>query len=451
MTAALRRYARSFTGFERDARIFLLATLVYGVTLSLWWVDFNLYLKALGFDGAFIGIVGTASSAAGAVAAFPASLLSDRIGRRLVLAVATGGSAAGILGLMLVGSSLAVIACAALVGAASQSFFVIQSPFMSEHSRAEHRSELFSLQGAISTGVNVVAALVGGAIAELAAALGGFSTGDPAAYRVLLVIMLVAALVATAVLLTVRDDRPGARRRDWQTLEGRPGVPWNGEPLAARPDLARRHAAVRIGLPRISEPGTFARLILPGFLISLGAGQVIPFLNLFVQGKFGLDLASINAVFALTSLGTTLAILFQPALARRVGKIGSVVLVQAVSIPFLAVLGFSPILWTVIGAMAIRNSLMNAGNPIFNAFAMERLPSRERATYAAAASLAWSLGWAIAGPWYSLLQATLGFTAGYAINFATIIVLYSLGTFLVWWWFRAGDAGAGGTRAAARA
>ena len=71
--------------------------------------------------------------------------------------------------------------------------------------------------------------------------------------------------------------------------------------------------------------------------------------------------------------------------------------------------------------------------------------------YAAAASLAWSLGWAIAGPWYSLLQATLGFTAGYAINFATIIVLYSLGTFLVWWWFRAGDAGAGGTRAAARA
>ena len=174
------------------------------------------------------------------------------------------------------------------------------------------------------------------------------------------------------------------------------------------------------------------RLILPGFLISLGAGQVIPYLNLFVQRKFGLDLESLNAVFALTSLGTTLAILFQPALARRVGKIGSVVLVQGVSIPFLAVLGFSPILWTVIGSMAIRNSLMNAGNPIFNAFAMERLPPRERATYAAAASVAWSLGWVIAGPWYSLLQATLGFTPGYAINFVTIIILYTLGTFLTW-------------------
>jgi MFS family permease len=81
---ALRRYARSFTGFERDARIFLLTTLVYGVALSLWWVDFNLYLVALGLDPAFIGVAATASSAAGVVFAFPASILSDRIGRRLV-------------------------------------------------------------------------------------------------------------------------------------------------------------------------------------------------------------------------------------------------------------------------------------------------------------------------------------------------------------------------------
>ena len=312
VTAALRRYARSFTGFERDARIFLLATLVYGVTLSLWWVDFNLYLASLHFDAAFIGLVATAGSAAGAVAAFPASLLSDRIGRRLVLVFATALSAVGVVGLLLVGSSPAVALCAALIGAANQAFFVVQSPFMSEHSHAEHRSELFSLQGAISTGVNVVAALVGGAIAALAARLGGFSTGDPAAYRVLLVLMLGAAVIATVVLLAMRDDRPRARRRDWRTLEGRPGIPWSGEPLAARPDLPRRRAAIRIGLPRISEPGTFLRLILPGFLISLGAGQVIPFLNLFVQGKFGLDLASLNAVFALTSLGTTLAILLQP-------------------------------------------------------------------------------------------------------------------------------------------
>ena len=131
------------------------------------------------------------------------------------------------------------------------------------------------------------------------------------------------------------------------------------------------------------------------------------------------------------------AILFQPRLARRFGQIRSVVLVQGVSIPFLVVLGFSPILWTVIVAMAVRNSLMNAGNPIFNAFAMEQVSPAERATLSATMSVLWQVGWIIGGLWYAVLQATLGFDAGYTVNFVTIIALYSAATILYWVWFRA--------------
>ena len=110
-------------------------------------------------------------------------------------------------------------------------------------------------------------------------------------------------------------------------------------------------------------------------------------------------------------------------------------IVQAASIPFIVVLGFSPIFWTVAIAMAVRNSLMNAGNPIFGAFAMEQVGPEERATFSAASSLFWALAWVIAGPWYSLLQAALRFDAGYAVNFMTIIVLYTVGTVLYWFWF----------------
>jgi MFS family permease len=116
-----------------------------------------------------------------------------------------------------------------------------------------------------------------------------------------------------------------------------------------------------------------------------------------------------------------------------------VVIVQAVSIPFLVVLGFSPILWTVVLAMVVRNSLMNAGNPIFSAFAMEQVTSRERATLSAAMSVLWQLGWVVGGAWYALLQATLGFDAGYAVNFVTVITLYSTATILYWTWFREVD------------
>lgn len=445
MITALRRYARSFTGFERDARVFLLVTLVYGIGLSLYWVDFNLYLAALGFDRSFIGLVATASSAAGALTALPIAFVSDRVGRRLVLVAGAGLAAIGMAGLLFTAEPLLVMILAALTGVGYQAFSVVSAPLLTERSRPENRNELFSLQFAITNLTNVGAALAGGALASTIAATWGFAPDGPEAYRVLLVVIVTSMAGSSGILLLLADDRP--RARDPRAPEERRAAEWPGEPIAARPDPPARAAfghRVRPATGQLSggpetppvDLGLFARILLPGFLISLGAGQVIPFLNLFIQGKFGLDLASLNAVFAVTSFGTFVAIMVQPALARRFGKIGSVVIVQAASLPFLVVLGFSPILWTVIAAMAVRNSLMNAGNPIFSAFAMERVRPAERATLAAAMSLSWSGGWVLAGPWYSLLQGKLGFEAGYAVNFVTVILLYSLGTFLMWWWFR---------------
>ncbi|MHB8890807.1 MAG: hypothetical protein ACYC65_02045, partial [Candidatus Limnocylindrales bacterium] len=117
--------------------------------------------------------------------------------------------------------------------------------------------------------------------------------------------------------------------------------------------------------------------------------------------------------------------------------------------PFLIVLGFSPLLWMVIMAIAVRASLMNAGNPIFNAFAMENVAPVERATLSAAMSLMWQVGWVIGGSFYAVLQATLGFEDGYTVNFITIIVLYSAATILYWIWFRHTDRPAVVTAAAA--
>ena len=79
---------------------------------------------------------------------------------------------------------------------------------------------------------------------------------------------------------------------------------------------------------------------------------------------------------------------------------------------------------------------MNAGSPMVNAFSQEMVRGDERATLAAAQSLLWSLGWIVAGVWYSVLQATLGFELGYTVNFITITAFYTLATILYWVWFR---------------
>ena len=431
----------SFLGigrFHRDARLFLVTSLVAGAALSLYWVDFNLYLASLGLPTATIGVVSTVASLAGALVAFPASAASDRVGRRAVIAGGIGLSTIALLGLLTSGVVPAIILFAALWSCGQQSLGVVTAPYLTEHSEADHRNELFALQFAILSATNVVAAILGGFVAvNLASALGLDSTG-PDTYRLILVFMTALLLVGLATTALLTDDRP-------RTAQS-PRLKVLGEPAAFPADPRARRT--RLGLV-VHDRRLFTRLLLPGFLISIGAGQVIPFLNLFIQRKFGLDLTSLNAVFALTSLGTLVAILAQPRLARRFGQITSVVMVQTASIPFLVVLGFSPVLWTVVAAMAVRNSLMNAGNPIFTAFAMERVTSAERATLSAAMSVLWQAGWVIGGIWYASLQAALGFEAGYAVNFVTIITLYSIATGLYWTWFRKVDRRLLSARAAA--
>ena len=428
----LGRWIDHYRDFEPDARRFLLVTLVAGAATSLWWIDFNLYLVSLGIDASGIGIVATISSIAAALAALPASSISDRIGRRLVLA---GGMAAGIvaaIGLALTSNHLAIVALAALYSVGNAAAGVVSSPYMSEHSRPEHRSELFALQFAIGSATNVVAAALGGLVAAAIASAIGVHAGSPDTYRIILIFMAVLLVPALVVVLRLSDDRP-ARLRHAAVMAA-------GEPASfPHRRTVTGWSIARIGMT-VRDRRTFVRLLLPSFIISVGAGQVIPFLNVFVQAKFGLDLVALNGLFAITSLGTMVAILFQPTLARRFGRIRSVIIVQGASIPFLLVLGFSPILWTVIAAMAVRNSLMNAGNPIFNAFAMDQVSRAERATLAALMSLLWSLGWVIAGAYYSVVHAVLGFDAGYAVNFGTIIVLYSAATLLYWHWFARSEA-----------
>ena len=419
---------RAYKRFSRDARLILVTSLVTGAAISLWWIDFNLYLVALGYSTATIGLVSTLASLAGGIIAFPASAWSDRVGRRVVF---YGGLIAGIVALvaLLASEALVVVAVsAALWSMGFQAFQVVISPYMTEHSDPDHRNELFAVQFAIQNVTNIVAAILGGFVATAIAAWMGMPEGGPGTYRIILVIMLVLSGLGLLSVARLTDDRPS------KTMA--PRLRSLGEPAAFPADPRRSRTFLGI---TIRDRARFAKLVIPGLLISIGAGQVIPFLNLYIQRKFGLDLASLNAVFALTSLGTVLAILAQPWLARRFGQITSVVLVQALSIPFLVVLGFSPILWTVIAAMMVRNSLMNAGNPIFNAFAMEQVTPAERASLSAAMSVLWQVGWVIGGTWYAVLQATVGFEAGYTVNFLTIIALYSIATALYWIWFRATD------------
>ena len=291
---AFRRYLSTFSGFDRDARLFLLTTLVAGAAISLFWIDFNLYLAALGLPASTIGLIATGGPLASAITAIPASLISDRIGRRTTLIAGTGLMAAAFLGLIFARGEPVLFLLAMMYGTGQQIFLVVQIPFLTERSRPDQRNELFSLQSAVFTGTSIGAALIGGAVAAVVSSVAGIGAGSPDVYRVLLLVMFGLTLVAMLTLLLLRDDRRSHRNLDrppdpvdagrqpspaLATVHARPTPkrpadhtdPTDGDLDAVTTEgtRSRRRWAGRLldraGM-RVQVPGLFFRLLLPGFL-----------------------------------------------------------------------------------------------------------------------------------------------------------------------------------------
>ncbi len=228
-----------------------------------------------------------------------------------------------------------------------------------------HRNELFAIQFAIQNVTNIIAAILGGVVAGADRRRLGLDPAGPG-----------------HLPDHPRADGAAAWRLAWSSSRGCPTTGRTtagahrlrrlGEP-AAFPADPRRSADVARASG--SATGRCSRSwCIPGLLISIGAGQVIPFLNLYVQQQVRArpDVAQrgvrrsprwARSPRSCSSRGS-------PGGSGRSPRSCSS---RARASRSSSCSGFSPVLWTVILAMAVRNSLMNAGNPIFNAFAMERV------------------------------------------------------------------------------
>ena len=194
-------------------------------------------------------------------------------GAGTIFAAGAAASLVAIAGLIASEALPLIIVSAALWAAANQAVQVVVAPYMTEHSEPDHRNELFAIQFALQNVTNIIAAVLGGVVAGLIAAAVGLDPAGPGTYRVILVIMFV-LVGGGARVGRAADRRPAAH-------DDRPQAPAAGRAGG----LPRRSAAasrVLLGIT-IRDRGRFAKLVIPGLLISIGAGQIIPFLNLYVQ------------------------------------------------------------------------------------------------------------------------------------------------------------------------
>ena len=366
------RYLQRLRSFSPNARFYLLSTVITGLSFSIYMLIFNLYVDSRGYPRSFLGELQSLPNLIALFGAVPAGMLVDQIGRRRALLLANAGRTVTSLGIVLAPDASWLRLSMIVFGVSTSLWMVSGSPFMVENSTPKERNALFSANFGLQTLVGFFGTLVGGYLPTFFGGFLGVDVESAAAYGFTLSATVgLSALSLIPVLLIKEQPRPAA-------AQVRSFLPWRN----------------------ISNPGLAARIFIPNIVISTGAAILIPYMNLFFKETFPISDRTLGLIFAVSAVITGTATLASPVLADRWGRIRALVLTQLASIPFLLTIGFSPVSWLAAIAFWVRAALMNMGNPLYEAFAMEQMAERERATISGLMGMSWNIGWTI-GPYLS--------------------------------------------------
>jgi len=406
--------------FTPNARKVLIFSALTGLAFGVSRLMFNFYVLSLGgYDEQFLGFLTSTSSLASLLVALPAAYLADHFPQKRIMLITGAVSALSFLGIVTLTTKFFLILFNLLVGLAASVGQVAIAPFLMRNSSQEERQYVFSFNFGLMTLAGFVGNWLGGTLPGWFAGPLGVAPTDALAYRLTLGSMVLVTALAVAPLTLIRPT-PGASGTQVQAM------PWA---------QLWRHAA------------QLTRFITPQFIIGLGAGLMMPFMNLYYRDVFNRSDAAIGTLFALGSLAMGIAQFMGPPLADRIGKVNSTLVTQGLSVPFLLMLSLAAwlvatgrggvVFWYYIAALAylVRLALMNLSNPIYQTFVLEQVKPEIQALSASLIGVAFQFGWAFSpylSGWFLTTYGNLGFVP---ITLGTAI-LYALAVIITWAFFR---------------
>ncbi len=399
----LRVYIDRVSAFHPNARLYLVSAVISGASMGVFRLLFNFYVLSLGFDEELLGNLVTTSSLTALLVALPMGYAADFLGRKKSLIAGTSFSGGAILLMVLFPSVPMFIGANVLLGFAQSLAGVTMGPFLMENSSDKERTYLFSFSSGFQTASAFVGNWIGGYLPTWLGSAQNVSATSTQAYGGSLLVIAAAALTALVPLFFLRTPRLTQDQRSFFA------------PIA----YFRK------------QPALLGKLILPMLVTSIGAGLIMPFMNIFFRQVHHQPDTVIGSLFAWGSLAMGIGILLAPPLADRMGKIQLVVITQGLSIPFLVMLGFAPWFGAAVVAYYIRLALMNMSGPVYQTYVMEKVEPSARATVASLVSMANNFGWAFSPTISGWLQVKYGFAPAYLGT----ILMYALSVYLYWRYF----------------
>lgn len=385
----------------------MLANMLIQIGMGVFMVMYNLYIKELGMPETINGKVISMTATATALMLVPAGYLSDKLGRKWIIVFGAALVAVTLFYRGFTVNETPIIYAAFFTGLFMAFVQVSAVPFLAENSDISERVQMFSIHFALVTIANVIGSLAGGIIADVLEFVLKFETTDAIKWA-----LLAGATIFTIGLLPLFKIR------------NKSNVPVELTELPDMDDERVKEEQIDSSFKRNMK--LIAHFSFAGLLIGLGSGLVVPYLNLYFSNRFDASSAYIGLILSLGSAMTAVAILIGPALVKKVGKVKALILFQLLSIPFLLLTAFTSSLLLASLGFLLRQALMNAGNPIQSAIAMEIVADKYKGLANSVNQMVFNVGWATMGPVATGLVIVNGFYWGYAFAFTLTAGLYVL-------------------------
>jgi MFS family permease len=389
--------------FSRNARLFLVGIFFVGLNYSIFSLLLNLYFKELGFTEDVIGEVLSLTAWGMAIISVPAALIIPKVQIKKILIFSV--LLVGIFSLLQASfvERTQLLLASFVLGMISSVARVVAAPFLMRNSTSKERTYLFSLHFGIYLVAAMVGSLGGGYLPSL---FFHYAGSKVMAFRYSLYLSVFLSGLALIPFMIITPEKKV--KESIAQKKGRDNK-----------DLHREKLLTESGI-------LLFKLCLPFFILGMGAGLIIPFLNLYFRERFLLPAKTIGIFFALLQFFMLAGILLGPLMSKRFGMIKTIVSTQLFSIPFMLVLAFTYSLPLAVVCFLFRGALMNMSQPISTNFAMEKVKEKEQALANALLMLSWTASWAASANLGGRLIKTYAFTPPLLITVGLYIISSAL-------------------------
>ncbi|MCM3491261.1 MFS transporter [Alkalihalophilus marmarensis] len=395
-------WSRQLKSYNRNVRLFLLASVLANIGMGIFMVIYNYYIRELGYVDQVNGRVIAMQAMASAIALLPAGLLSDKIGRKKVILFGAVFAAVSLLLRGVLTAETLLLATAFMTGLFMAFIQVSSIPLLAENSSEKERVHLFSFNFALIMVANVVGNTLGGTMSDLFHNVFGLTMLT--SVRITLLFGAGLFFMALIPILKIREEQKVRKEK-------------TGASSLGKLFTTHRSSLKVIGLFAVAN-----------LLIGFGSGLVIPYLNLYFTDRFDVSYSVVGIILSLGQAMTAIALMIGPSVVRRVGEVKAVVILQLSSLPFLLLTAYTEILWVAVIGFLFRQALMNAGNPIQMALMMRKVDDSMKGLANSVGQMVFQLGWAVMGPVSTTLVMIHGSYYGYAYVFTITASLYLIGS-----------------------